>query len=418
MNNSIEMKNQRERMAEIATEARKDLDSITEKTSATEAKEIEARFDARMVDHDAIQSKLDREEKISAAEKRAVESRRPTAADGSDNGGAEPVKAEYRNVFAKVICGQQDDLSVEERKVLKQGMTEYRAQTGGTTTAGGFTVPTTLADQIERSMLAWGPMYDENVATVISTTSGNPLKIPTVNDTAVTAVAHTEGAAIVDDGGKDATFGQKSLDGYSFDTEFIRWSWELDMDSIFSMEQLLGSLLGERLGRVANLQLTTGSGSDAPNGIVTASTLGVTAAGTAAITFDEILELEHSVDPAYRMSPKARYMFNDATLLAIRKLKDGDGNYLWQQGNVVAGAPSTFNGRAYSINQAMDSLAAAKKVIAFGDFGKYYVRKVGAPVIGVMKERFWPDMGIAGLIRFDGELGDTAAVKHLITAAS
>jgi len=190
------------------------------------------------------------------------------------------------------------------------------------------------------------------------------------------------------------------------------------MDSIFSMEQLLGSLLGERLGRIANLQLTTGSGSSAPNGVVTASSLGKTAAATSAVTFDEIFDLEHSVDPAYRMSPKTRYMFNDSTLLAVRKLKDGDGNYLWQQGNVIAGAPSTFNGRAYSINQAMDSLAAAKKVITFGDFSKYYVRKVGAPVIGVMKERFWPDMGIAGLIRFDGELGDTAAVKHLITAAS
>ena len=413
-----EMKTQRERMAELATEARKDLDSITDKTSDTEAKEIEARFDARMVDHDAIDAKLNREDKIATAEKRAVESRRPNPADGSDDGSVEPVKAEYRNVFAKVICGQQDTLSSEERQVLKQGMTEYRAQTGGTTTAGGFTVPTTLSDEIVRSMLAWGPMYSEDVATIISTTSGNPLKIPTINDTAVTAVAHTEAAAIVNDGGKDATFGQKSLDAYSFDTEFIRWSWELDMDSIFSMEQLLGSLLGERLGRIANLQLTTGSGSSAPNGVVTASSLGKTAAATSAVTFDEIFDLEHSVDPAYRMSPKTRYMFNDSTLLAVRKLKDGDGNYLWQQGNVIAGAPSTFNGRAYSINQAMDSLAAAKKVITFGDFSKYYVRKVGAPVIGVMKERFWPDMGIAGLIRFDGELGDTAAVKHLITAAS
>jgi len=413
-----EMKTQRERMAELATEARKDLDSITDKTSDAEAKEIEARFDARMVDHDAIDAKLNREDKIATAEKRAVESRRPNPADGSDDGSVEPVKAEYRNVFAKVICGQQDTLSSEERQVLKQGMTEYRAQTGGTTTAGGFTVPTTLSDEIVRSMLAWGPMYNEDVATIISTTSGNPLKIPTINDTAVTAVAHTEGDALVNDGGKDATFGQKSLDAYSFDTEFIRWSWELDMDSIFSMEQLLGSLLGERLGRIANLQLTTGSGSSAPNGVVTASSLGKTAAATSAVTFDEIFDLEHSVDPAYRMSPKTRYMFNDSTLLAVRKLKDGDGNYLWQQGNVVAGAPSTFNGRAYSINQAMDSLAAAKKVITFGDFSKYYVRKVGAPVIGVMKERFWPDMGIAGLIRFDGELGDTAAVKHLITAAS
>lgn len=413
-----EMKKQRERMAELATEARKDLDSITDKTSDTEAKEIEARFDARMADHDAIQANLERQERIADAEKRSTESNRPLPADGEDRGNEEPITPEYRQVFAKVICGQRDDLTAEERKVLRQGMSEFRTQTAGTNNAGGFTVPTTLAAEIIKSMLAWGPMYDENVATVLTTSSGNPLKLPTVNDTTVTAGAHTEGAALVDDGGKDVTFGQKALDAYSFDTEFIRWSWELDMDSIFSMEQLLASLLGERLGRIANLQLTTGSGSSAPNGIVTGSTAGLTAAGTAAITFDEILDLEHSVDPAYRQSPKARYMFNDATFLAIRKLKDGDGNYLWQQGNVIAGAPPTFNGRPFSINQAMASIGAGNKPMLFGDFGKYYVRKVGAPVIGVMKERFWPDMGIAGLIRFDGELADTAAVKHLVNAAS
>lgn len=413
-----EIKKQRERMAELATGARAELDKITEKTSEAEAKEIEDRFDSMMADHDKIQKRLEREEKIAAAEKRAVESNRPGREDGEDRGLEEKLP-EYREVFAKAICGQTEMMTPEERQILKEGMTEFRAQTSGTTTAGGFTVPTTLRDEIIRSMLAWGPMYDEEVATSITTTSGNSMKMPTVNDTTTTAEPHTEGSALTDDGGKDVTFGQKSLDAYAFDTEFVRWSWELDMDSIFSMEQLLASLLGERLGRIANLQLTTGTGSSAPNGIVTASTLGKTTAGAAAITADEVLEFVHSVDPAYRASPKSRVMFNDNTLLALRKLKDGQGNYLITEapdgsGRLRVGAVSV----PYSINQAMDSIAAAKKVMVFGDFSKYYVRKVGAPVIGVLKERFWPDMGIAGLIRLDGELGDSAAVKHMITAAS
>lgn len=413
-----EIKKQRERMAELATSARSELDSITDKTTESDAKAIEARFDTIMSDHDKIQARIDREQKIADAQKRASDARSPEYPNSEDRGAADEKLPEYREVFAKAICGQTESMTPEERKVLKAGMAEFRAQTAGTNSAGGFTVPTTLADEIVKSMLAWGPMYDENVATVITTSSGNPLKLPTVNDTTVTAEAHTEGATLTNDGGKDATFGQKSLDAYSFDTEFIRWSWELDMDSIFSMEQLLAALLGERLGRIANQQLTIGSGSGAPNGIITASTLGKTTASATAITWDEIFDLEHSVDPAYRQSPKARYMFNDETLLAARKLKDGNNNYLWQMGDVQKGIPASFNGRAYSINQAMDSIAAAKKVMAFGDFGKYYVRKVGAPVIGVLKERFWPDLGIAGLIRFDGELGDTAAVKHLITKAT
>jgi HK97 family phage major capsid protein len=123
------------------------------------------------------------------------------------------------------------------------------------------------------------------------------------------------------------------------------------------------------------------------------------------------------VDPAYRQSPKVRFMFNDLTLAALRKLKDGEGRYIWSAGDVQKGVPGSLLGYSYSINQAMDSIAAAKKIMLFGDFGKYFVRKVGNPVIGVLRERFWPDLGIAGLIRLDGELGDTAAVKHLITHA-
>ena len=111
-------------------------------------------------------------------------------------------------------------------------------------------------------------------------------------------------------------------------------------------------------------------------------------------------------------------MFNDSTLSAIRKLKDGNGNYLWSMGNYQAGVAGSILGYNYYVNQAMDSLAAAKKMMIFGDMSKFYVRKVGAPVVTVVRERFWPDLGIAGLIRFDGVIGNNAAIKHLITAAS
>lgn len=420
---SDRIKELREKQARVATEARERLDQIGTADEAR-AKELEKQHDDAMAEYDRLEGQIVREEKLADIEKRQAEQRsrsRPVS-PGEGTGSDEPGGAvEYRAVFAKIVCGvEPSDLSPEERQVLRQGVTKFetRAQTAGSTTAGGYTVPTELDSQIIISMKAWGPMYDEAICTVMNTASGSSLKIPTVNDTTVPAVAHTEATALTDDGGSDVTFGQKSLDAYAFDTEFIRWSWELDMDSIFSMESLLASLLGERLGRIGNSQLTVGTGSSAPNGVVTASSLGKTAAATSAITWDEILDLEHSVDPAYRVSPKCRYMFNDTTLNAVRKLKDGNGNYLWQMGDVQKGIPGSFNGRPYSINQAMDSLAAAKKVMLFGDFSKYFVRKVGSPVIGVLRERFWPDLGIAGLIRFDGELGDTAAVKHLITAAS
>ena len=411
-----------EKRGRLVTQAREALDEIKKNTDEARAAELDTRHDKIMDELDKLDATIAREERFEAAEKRAEEEKRaknrPNHGDMStraaDEGDGKP---EYRMVFAKLMSGvQPDEMTAEERQVLNTGRAEFRVQSAGTTTAGGFTIPTTIVDQIVRSMLAWGPMYDPVVCTELVTASGNPMKLPTVNDTTVAAVAHTEGTALTDDGSTDVTFGQKSLDAYAFDTKFVRWSWELDTDSIFNMEALLASLLGERLGRIANTQLTTGSGSSAPQGIMGVTTLGVTAASATAIAFDELFDLEHAVDPAYRASPKAAFMMNDSTLKAVRKLKNGEGDYIWQMGNVQNGVPGTLNGRRYYVNQAMASIATGNKALAFGDLSKYFVRKVGAPVIGVMRERFWPDLGIAGLIRFDGELADTAAVKHLILA--
>lgn len=406
-----------EKRGRLVTEARAALEEIKANTDEARAAELEKRHDNFMAEFDRLEQTIAREAKLAEIEAKAEEARgkrRPRPADSEARGDDDGDTIEYRKVFAKVVCGvAPSDLPPEERAVLRTGQAEFRAQTAGTTTAGGFTVPTELANQIIKTMLMYGPMYDGNLTTEIATAGGNPIKIPTVNDTTVTAEDHTEATALTDDGGKDVTFGQKSLDAYGFDTEFIRWSWELEMDSIFNMENWLGGLLGERLGRIANLRLTTGLGSSAPHGIVTASSAGVTAASTTLVAWEELIKLQHSIDPAYRSAPKVRWMFNDVTLMAIRLLRDGEGRPLLSLDDALEGR---LLGKPYILNNAMATAATGTKPIVYGDFGKYFVRKVGAPIIGVMRERFWPDLGIAGLIRFDGELGDTTAVKHLIMA--
>jgi len=410
-----------EKRGRLVTQAREALDEIKSNTDESRSAELEARHDAIMGDFDKVEKNIEREERQAAIEAKAEELRakqRPLPKDGENPAQEQGAAPEYRAVFYKMLAsgGDPSELSSEERAVLRKGVSEVRAQTVGTSAAGGYTVPVTLANFMIKSMAAWGPMYDPGICSEIVTSSGEQINIPTVDDTAVPVVKHTEATALTDDGGSDVTFGTKALNAFVFDTEFIRFSMELAQDSNFAIEPLLGELLGERLGRRANTELTTGDGTGDPNGIVTASTLGVTAAGAAAITFDELIDLLHSVDPAYRGSSKARFMFSDATLAKLRKLKDGDGTYIWQMGNVQTGAPGSLLGYNYSVNQAMPAATTGLKSVLFGDFGKYYVRKVGSPVIGVMRERFWPDLGIAGLIRFDGELGDTAAVKHLIQA--
>jgi len=412
-----DVKDLREKMANIATEARSKLSEVKDDTPEERASEIEREFDAMMADHDKLAAKVERLGKVEAALRAGEEidfDRRPTfenrSAPAVDNG----LTMDYRAAFAEMIAnGGEGYVDQEVRNVLK----EHRVQTGGTTTAGGFTVPTELATFIDKAMIATGPMYRSDLFTVINSADGRPFNIPTIDDTAVTAGAHTEGTQPTDDGGKDATFGQKSVSAYAFDSEWIRWSAELNADSVLNMESLLGELVGERLGRIANSKLTTGSGSSDVEGIVTNSALGKTAAATAAITADEIIDLIHSVDPAYRSAANVALMMNDSTLAAVRKLKDGQGNYLWQMGNYQAGIPQNILGYNVVVNQAMDSLAAAKKVMLFGDMSKFYVRKVGAPSLYVARERFAPDFGILGYIRFDGVLVNTAAIKHLITAA-
>jgi HK97 family phage major capsid protein len=409
-----------EKRGRLVTQAREALDEIKSNTDESRVAELEARHDAIMGDFDKVSKDIEREERQAAIEARAEEQRatqRPIPGDAEARGQDTLSKPEYRDAFVALARAGFDpqEISPELRAVLKAGVSEFRAQST-TAGAGGYTVPTDLANAVDKTLKAWGPMYNEDICTVITTSSGNPLDFPKVDDTAVAVAQHSEAAAMTDDGGVDATFTKLTLGAFAYDTEWVQISMELLQDSAINIEQFLGELLGERLARRVNSELTVGDGTGDPLGIVAASTLGVTAASTTAVTFDELLDLYHSVDPAYRASPKARWMFNDTTLKAIRKLKGGDGQYIWQMGDVRTGAPGTLFDKPYSVNQACVNGATGTKPIVFGDFGKYYVRKVGAPVIGVRREYYWPNIGLAGVVRLDGDLIQTGAVKHLIQA--
>ncbi len=411
-----------EERARVITEARTLNDTITPETSEADAKHIEAQVDKALARSVELDAQIERLKKIEEAEARFNSQADPRRPDGEARARAqdEASTVSYREAFAEMMRhgGNVSEMSAESRAVLAKGATpfEARVQVGQTTTAGGFTVPTELQQGIIKAMALWGPMYDENVAFTLNTSAGNPLTFTGVNDIAVAVSQHTQGTQLADDNSQDAVFSQITLGAHAYNTEWVQISFELANDSIENMEAVLIDLLGERMGRRANTELTTGDGTGDPQGVVVGSTLGRTAAAAAAVTGDEIIDLLHSVDPAYRQSPKAAFMFNDLTLGVIRKLKDGQGNYLWQMGDVRTAQPGTLLGYRYYVNQAMANVATAQRSIIFGDFSKYYVRKVGAPVIGVARERFWPQVGIAGLLRLDGRLMDTRAVKHLVQA--
>ena len=410
-----------EQRGRLVTQARAALDEIKSNTDESRSAELEQRHDAIMAEFDKVEANIAREQHQAQIENNLEEHRaknRPSMGEGEARGQDVGETIEYRDAFLALARNGFDpqELNSEQRAALKAGMVndiEQRSQSTSNA-AGGYTVPTELAASIDKALKMWGPMYDEAICTVLNTSSGNAIDFPTVDDTGVAVVQHSEGTTMTDDASADATFGKMTLNAFAYDTKWVQVSMELLQDSAVDIESFIGGLLGERLARRVNVELTTGDGTGDPNGIVTASAAGKTAASATAFTSDEVIDLFHSVDPAYRMSPKARFMFADGVLAALRKLKDGQGNYLWQMGDVRAGVPGTILGQPYSVNQAMSStFTTGQKLILFGDFAKYYVRKVGSPVIGVRREFYWPNIGLAGVVRLDGDLIQSGAVKHL-----
>jgi HK97 family phage major capsid protein len=288
------------------------------------------------------------------------------------------------------------------------------AQSVGTNTAGGFTVPEGFMPNLERALLQYGGMRE--VATVLRTAEGNDLPMPNMNDTGNTGALLAENAQ---DAEQDLAFTVTTLGAYKYTSKIIRVSKELESDSSFNIGAEIGTATGTRLGRIENTHATTGTGSSQPNGIVTASTAGKTAASATVITHDELLDLKHSVDPAYRMGGQASWMFNDTTLLAIKKLKDGDGRPLWQAG-ISVGEPDRIDGDIFVVNQDMADIATAVKSVLYGAMGKFYLREVLGVTLVRLVERYadYHQIGYVAITRFDADLRDagTNPVKHLVQA--
>src|SRR5581483_9599571 len=243
----------------------------------------------------------------------------------------------------------------------------------GTDPGGGYLVPQGFYQMLVDAQLAYGGMLESSF--VFDTASGNALPIPTDNDTTNAGAILGENTQV---GTQDTTFGSITMNAYTYTSKLVLVSNQLLQDSAFNLDGFLSQKLGIRLARIVNTHTTTGNGANKPNGVVTASTLGYTAGGstssgsTTSLAYDDSVELEHSVDPAYRKN--ARFMFADTTLKAIKKLKDGIGRPLWRAG-LAEKEPDTIDSYPYVINQDMAAMAASAKPVLFGDFQNYFIRR-------------------------------------------
>jgi len=331
---------------------------------------------------------------------------------GTDSQDLTDKKKAYKDAFWKMLRLGERSLTSDEAKVIAEG--DQRAQEAGTGASGGFTVAEDFMSELDRALLEFGGMRE--AARIIRSSTGADLPWPTMNDTAQKGELLAEGDTA---GEQDIVFGTKILKSFMYSSKLIAVSMQLLQDSEFDFPSLLRDIFVERIARITNEHFTTGTGSGQPEGVVTAAST-INAASNLVIDEDEIIDLFHAVDPAYRKSLKNWFMFNDDTLKVIRKLKDLDGQYLWQPG-LRAGVPDLLIGKPYIVNQDMPSIGALNVSMLCGDFSKYIIRDVMNFEFFRLDEvlRTKAQVGFIGFQRTDGALIDagTNPIKGLLHPA-
>jgi HK97 family phage major capsid protein len=277
----------------------------------------------------------------------------------------------------------------------------------GTDSEGGYLVP----DEYERTLVE--ALEEENIfrqmAKVIKTSSGDR-KIPVVATKGTASWIDEEGAYPE----SDDSFGQVSIGAYKLGT-MIKVSEELLNDSVFDLQSYISREFARRIGAKEEEAFFTGDGKGKPLGVLTATggaETGVTAASATAVTADELMDLYYSLKSPYRK--KSVWVLNDSTIKAIRKLKDSNGQYLWQP-SLTAGTPDTILGRPVKTSAYMPAIAAGAKTIAFGDFSYYWIADRQGRSFKRLNELFAAtgQVGFLASQRVDGKMILAEAVKVL-----
>lgn len=276
----------------------------------------------------------------------------------------------------------------------------------GSDSEGGYLVP----DEYEKKLVEAleEEVFFRSLATVIRTSSGDR-KIPIVTSKGE--------AAWIDEGGQfpesDDSFGQTSIGAFKLAT-MIKVSDELLNDSVFSVEAYISKEFGRRIGTKEEEAFFIGDGKGKPVGIFNTTggaDTGVTVA-SAGVTFDDVMDLYYSLRAPYRN--KASWLLNDSTVKAIRKLKDGNGNYIWQP-SVREGEPDKILNRPYRTSIYVPELAAGNRVMSFGDYSYYWIADRQGRSFKRLNELFATtgQVGFLASERVDGKLILSEAIKTL-----
>ena len=394
MNKILEL---REKRAKLWDSAKAFLDSRRNEQGLLSAEDT-ATYEKMEADVVSLGKEIERLERQAVMD---LELARPTSSAITHRPGQsqEPEKtgrasSEYKAAFWKAMKNKS---SFEVQNALQVG----------TDSEGGYLVP----DEFERTLVE--ALQEENLfrqlATIITTSSGDR-KIPVVASKGTASWVDEEGTIPE----SDDAFGQVSIGAYKLAT-MIKVSEELLSDSVFNLERYIAKEFGRRIGAKEEEAFFIGDGTGKPTGIFHSTGgagVGVTAASASAISIDEIMDLFYSLKSPYRKN--AAFVTNDATIKAIRKLKDGNGQYLWQP-SVTAGQPDSLLNRPLKTSAYVPVIASAAKTIAFGDFSYYWVADRQGRSFQRLNELFavTGQVGFKATQRVDGKLILAEAVKVL-----
>lgn len=429
------LKELREKRAALVEKMRA-LVTLAERENRKMSPEEDQTWSQMDVDQESLKRDIEKREKVEAAERElAGQTPGPTQAPPLDRRSQEPqLTTEERQkkdgqAFEAWMRFGFDGLNPEQRAIMSRRRSfisaselpeEIRAQGVGTGGAGGFTVPQGFSNELEKKLKAFGGM--RQAARLFPTPQGNDIPWPVVDDTANVGELLAENVAAA---AQDVTFTQVILKAYKYSSKIVLVSMELLQDSFFDIGDILAGLLAERIGRITNTHFTTGTGSGQPEGVVTSAPQGRvgTTGQTTTVIYDDLVELEHSIDPLYR--PGSQWMMADSSLKVIKKLKDTQNRPLWLAGinsSIQPGTPSfdSILGYPYSINQDVPVMAANAKSILFGNFSRYIVRDVREFTLLRLQERYaeFGQVGFLAFTRSDGRFINTAAIKHYANSAT
>ncbi len=352
-------------------------------------------YDQNLARIDDLDKEIGREQKaidLLAAEGAAIEQIANQRNISPDHAKAQQERE--REIFRRWARGGDGVLKNEDYQFLRSVR-----NTMSTTTAaeGGYTVPVTVATTIFEALKEYGGMRE--AADVFSTSSGEQINYPTTDGTAAVGEIIAENITATN---LDPSFGVVSLSTYKYSSKVVAVPFELLQDSVIDVEALIRSRLAERLGRITNQHYTTGTGTNQPRGIAVAAASGKvgTTGQTLTVIYDDLVDLEHSVDAAYRKQG-ARWMMADSSIKVIRKIKDSSGRPIFVPGyeqGVPGGAPTTIMGREVIVNNDVAAMAANARSILFGNFKNYKIRDVMAMNLFRFTDSAYTKLGQVGFL--------------------